>query len=124
MIYQIIAFITTVLAVISLTHSRKAQAGFEAKQKALDEKTKNGFYPQVEIDNMIEEFIENFKDENIDSIMYMQMAEGITSGAVEIVGNDEIVMISPEYLEKLENDSKLLDSLSTRKSVVKKEIEA
>lgn len=81
---------------------------------------KNGYYPQVEIDRMIDDFIEEFKEENADAIMYMQMADGIKSGAVNVVGVEiddsestkGLVMLSQEEYERLDQCDRLVVSMN------------
>lgn len=109
-----------VWAVWSIQRTSRLYKKYDAQLAEMKEKTKNGYYPKAEIDQMVDQFIEDFKDENIDSIMFIQMAEGIKTGAVDVVGAEGIVMVSEEEYERLNQCDQLIKSMND--AVKKKEM--
>lgn len=107
-----IGAVMVVWAVWSIQRTSRLYKKYDAKLAELKEKTKNGYYPQAEIDQIIEQFIEDFKDENIDAIMFTQMSEGIKTGAVDVVGAEGIVMVSEEEYERLNQCDQLVKSMN------------
>lgn len=98
--------------ILSIIRTRGLYEKYDAKLAEMKEKTKNGYYPKAEIDQMVDQFVEDFKDENIDSIMFIQMAEGIKTGAVDVVGAEGIVMLSEEEYERLNQCDQLVKSMN------------
>ena len=115
-----IGVVLVVWALWSIKRTSSLYKKYDAKLAELKEKTKNGYYPQAEIDQIIEQFIEDFKDENIDAIMFTQMSEGIKTGAVDVVGAEGIVMLSEEEYERLNQCDQLIKSMND--AVKKKEM--
>lgn len=107
----LIGAVMVVFAVMSIRRTQGLYKKYDEKLAELKEKTKNGYYPQVEIDQLINQFIEDFKEENSDAIMYTQMSEGIKTGAVDVVGAEGIVMVSEAEYERLVQCDKLIDSM-------------
>jgi len=112
MYLYIIGAILTLWAIWSIQRTQRLYAKYATKLVELNQNTSKGYYPKIEIDRIIEEFIENFKEENIDSIMYIQMADGIKSGAVDVVGGEGIVMLSEDEYERLLRSDKLVEEMN------------
>lgn len=108
----LIGAVMVVFAVMSIRRTHGLYKKYDEKLAELKEKTKNGYYPQVEIDQLINQFIEDFKEENSDAIMYTQMSEGIKTGAVDVVGAEGIVMLSEEEYERLNQCDQLVKSMN------------
>lgn len=117
MYWYLFAALLATWALLSIEYTRGLIKKYKALKAELKEKTDSGYYPKVEIDKIINEFIEDFKEENADGIMYTQMAEGIKNGSLDVVGAEGIVMISQEEYERLEK----CDQLITKMNEVKKE---
>jgi hypothetical protein len=100
------------LAVWSIQRTQRLYIKYDAKLAELKDKTKNGYYPKAEIDQMVDSFIEEFKEENIDSIIYIQMADGIKTGAVDVVSVDDLVMMSTDEYDRLVKSDKLVDEMN------------
>jgi len=107
-----IGVLMILLAVWSIQRTQRLYIKYDAKLAELRDKTLRGYYPKAEIDKMVDDFIEEFKEENIDSIMYIQMADGIKSGAVDVVGGEGIVMLSEDEYERLLRSDKLVEEMN------------
>lgn len=119
--FYFIGAVLTVWAVWSIQRTSRLYKKYDEKLAELNHKTKNGYYPQVEIDQIINQFIEDFKEENIDAIMFTQMSEGIKTGAVDVVGAEGIVMVSEAEYERLVQCDELVKSMNAvakKKAVV------
>lgn len=107
-----IGALMVVWAVWSIKRTSGLYKKYDAKLAEMNEKTKNGYYPQVEIDQIMNAEIEKFKEEHIDATMYIQMAEGIKNGALDVVGAEGIVMLSEEEYERLNQCDQLVKSMN------------
>lgn len=108
----LIGAILTSWAVWSIQRTRGLYKKYDAKLAEVQGKTKNGYYPKAEIDQIIEEFIEDFKEENIDAVMYSQMSEGIKNGSLAVAGAEGIVMLSEEEYERLVKCDELIKNMN------------
>lgn len=107
-----IGAVMVVWAVWSIKRTSGLYKKYDAKLAEMNEKTKNGYYPQLEIDQIMNAEIEKFKEEHIDATMYIQMAEGIKNGALDVVGAEGIVMLAEEEYERLVRCDELIKSMN------------
>jgi hypothetical protein len=110
--WYLIGSVLVVWAVWSIQRTQGLYKKYDAKLAEMKEQTKRGYYPQVEIDKIMDAEIEKFKEEHIDATMYIQMADGIKSGALDVVGAEGIVMISEQEYERLDQCDKLITSMN------------
>lgn len=109
-----------VAAILSILRTKRLYEKYDAKLAELRTMTKDGYIPKADVEKTIDQFIQDFKDENIDAIMYIQMAEGIKTGAVDVVGAEGIVMVSEEEYERLNQCDQLIKTMND--AAKKKEI--
>lgn len=117
--WYLIGSILAVWGVWSIQRTQRLYQKYDAKLKEMQDQTKRGYYPQVEIDRIMAEEIEAFKEKHLDATMLIQMADGIKSGAVDMVGVEVeegdtagIVMLSQEEYERLVHCDNLVTSMN------------